>query len=48
VEGREKGLLSSIQNLMESLNLSVEQAMDALKIPERERTKYADEVKKQG
>jgi predicted transposase/invertase (TIGR01784 family) len=47
-EGRAEGLLSSIQNLMESMNLSMEQAMDALKIPEDERCKYAGEIKNQG
>ena len=46
VEGRTKGLaegtLSSIKNLIETLGLSVEAAMNAMKIPEDERTKYAD------
>ena len=45
-EGRTKGLvegtLSSIKNLMETLGLSIEAAMNALKIPEDERTKYAN------
>jgi predicted transposase YdaD len=45
-EGLAEGLLSSIQNLMESMGWSAEQAMDALKIPEDERCKYADEIKK--
>lgn len=40
-KGRENGILFSIQNLMDSMNWSVEQAMSALKIPEKERTKYA-------
>jgi hypothetical protein len=31
---------------MESMGWSADQAMDALKIPEDERCKYADEIKK--
>ena len=46
--GIEKGIakgitsntLQSIRNLMETLQLTAEQAMDALKIPEEEREKY--------
>jgi len=41
VEGRVEGTLASIKNLMETLGLSVEAAMNALKVPENERTKYA-------
>ena len=41
-EGRAEGTLSSIKNLMETLGLSIEAAMNALKIPEDERTKYAN------
>ena len=32
--------IASIRNLMETLQLSVEQAMDALKIPQEERENY--------
>lgn len=39
--GREEGLLSAIRNLMNTMNWSVEQAMEALSIPKVERTKYA-------
>ena len=39
-EGRADGILSSIKNLMETMNLSIEQAMAALKVPETERQKY--------
>ena len=46
-EGIEKGLVASIKNLMETLNLSVEEAMAALKVPEAERQKYADLLKEQ-
>ena len=42
VEGRAEGTLSSIKNLMETLGLSIEAAMNALKIPEDERPKYAN------
>jgi len=41
-EGRTEGTLSSIKNLMETLGLSIEAAMNALKVPEDERTKYAN------
>ena len=41
-EGRAEGTLSSIKNLMETLGLSIEAAMNALKIPDDERTKYAN------
>lgn len=39
-EGIRIGKLSSIKNLMETLHLSAEQAMDALKIPNEEKQKY--------
>ena len=39
-EGIEKGILNSIKNLMESMNLEVNQAMNALKIPKNEQGKY--------
>ena len=39
-KGIEKGILNSIKNLMESMNLEVNQAMNALKIPENEQSKY--------
>lgn len=41
-EGRAEGILSSIQSLMETLGLTIEQAMVALKVPEDERQKYID------
>ena len=40
-EGRTEGTLSSIKNLMETLGLPIEAAMNALKVPEDERSKYA-------
>jgi hypothetical protein len=44
-KGIQKGILSSIKNLMESMGWSVEQAMNALKIPEVERESYINELK---
>ncbi len=46
-EGRADGILSSIKGLMETMGLSIEQAMAALKIPEAERQKYLDLLKRQ-
>ena len=43
-EGMEKGMLTSIRNLMKSLNLSAKQAMDALLIPSAEQDKYASQL----
>jgi hypothetical protein len=45
-QGITQGILSSIQNLMESMSWSAEQAMNALKIPEDERSVYANEINK--
>jgi hypothetical protein len=36
----EEGILSSISNLMKSMKLTAEQAMDALGIPKNERASY--------
>ena len=40
----ERGILLSNRNLMETMGWSVEQAMESLKIPEEEKTKYSDEL----
>lgn len=45
-EGIKEGILASIQNLMESMGWSAEQAMAALKIPESERIQYVNGLKK--
>ena len=45
-EGKQEGILASIQNLMESMGWTAEQAMAALKIPESERFLYADGLKR--
>lgn len=44
-EGRKEGILTSIQNLMESMNWTAEQAMEALKVPETEWSQYASRLK---
>lgn len=40
-EAEEKRLLQDIRNLMDTMKLSVEQAMDALKVPDYDKEKYA-------
>ena len=42
--GAENEKIESIRNLMETLKLTVQQAMDALKIPAAEQAKYAEKV----
>ncbi|WP_418489363.1 hypothetical protein [Frisingicoccus sp.] len=44
-EGAEIERLESIKKLMETMEWSVEQAMDALKMPETQRQKYMDKIK---
>ena len=43
----EKGLATALQNLMESMGWSIEQAMNALRIPEADRQGYAAQIAKQ-
>ncbi len=43
-KGIEIGILKSIKSLMETLKLTEEQAMEALKIPEAERRKYRERL----
>ena len=38
--GMVDGILSSVRNLMETMNLSAEKAMEALKVSEAEKEKY--------
>ena len=45
-EGIKKGLLSSIRNLMESMDWTADQAMNALKISEEDQEKYRMLLKK--
>jgi predicted transposase YdaD len=44
-EGREDASLFHIRNLMESMKLTAEQAMDALQIPPEEQKIYAAKLK---
>lgn len=43
-KGIQQGILFSIRNLMETMGWSVEQAMESLKIPEEEKTKYFEQL----
>ncbi|MDO4338526.1 MAG: hypothetical protein Q4C91_10655 [Eubacteriales bacterium] len=43
---REAGTLRAIQNLMETLKMTAEQAMAALKVPDSEKGKYSNLLKK--
>ena len=45
-EGRIEGIVSSLKNLMTTLSLSAEAAMNALKIPENERSMYLNMLAK--
>ena len=45
--GRAEGRAESIRSLMESMGLTLEQAMDALKIPKEERGRYGELLKRQ-
>lgn len=42
--GMEAGMLQAIKNLMDTLKMTAEQAMAALKVPENERLKYASKL----
>lgn len=44
-EAREANTLENIRNLMETLKLTAEQAMDALKVPKKDQKKYLDILK---
>lgn len=46
-KGRANGILSSIKTLMETMGLTIEQAMAALKVPDTEQQKYIDLLKQQ-
>lgn len=45
-KGIEKGELKSIRNLADSMKCSLEQAMEALKIPEEKRAYYGELLRK--
>ena len=44
-QGMRQTMLQNIQNLMLSMNWSVQQTMDALKIPREEQERYANQIK---
>ena len=44
--GIEIGTLRAIENLMDTLKLTAEQAMAALKVPENEKARYASKLNK--
>ena len=46
-KGMTDAILTSIKNLMETMGLTIEQAMAALKVPEAERQKYMDLLERQ-
>ena len=46
-KGMTDAILASIKNLMETMGLTIEQAMAALKVPEGERQKYMDLLERQ-
>ena len=41
-KGRAEGILASIKSIMETMGLTIEQAMSALKVPDTEKQKYMD------
>ena len=43
-QGRTESIIDSIRNIRDSLGLSIEEAMDALKIPENERKNYISKL----
>lgn len=43
--GIEIATLNAIQNIMETLKMTVEQAMEALKVPDGEKAKYVGMLK---
>lgn len=44
-EGKREGILFSIQSLMETMNFTMEEAMNALKIPKTEQEQYTKKLK---
>ena len=46
-KGIQQALTESIKNLMDTMNMTAKEAMDALKIKEEERSRYAELLKKQ-
>ena len=46
-EGKAEGVLTAIRNLMDSMDWSVEQAMEALRVAEPDRPRYTELLQKQ-
>ena len=46
-KGMTNGILSAIKSLMETMGMTIEQAMAALKVPEDEKQKYMDLLERQ-
>lgn len=44
-EGKKEGILFSIQSLMETMNFTMEEAMNALKISKTEQEQYTKKLK---
>jgi hypothetical protein len=44
-DGREEGRILDLNNLMDTMNLTPEEAVKALKIPEEKRDYYIDKLK---
>lgn len=44
VEGIQEGIFSSIKNLMDSLNISADEAMNHLKVPENMWAEYLKKI----
>ena len=44
-EGKTESLVSSIKNVMDSIHVSIEEAMDILKVDPQKRQEYAAKVK---
>ena len=44
IDGRDSAMIESIRNLMDSLNYTAQQAMEALKVPTAEQKKYASQL----
>ena len=43
-EGKEQVMVESVKNLMDSLKIDAEQAMDLLKVPKEQRKKIAEKL----
>lgn len=46
-KGRKEGIISSVKNLMDTMDWSAEQAMKALKVSKEDQEKYLVMLKKQ-